>query len=95
MIWFLEFSLHNRTATLRPPDVSETLPPVHRNQRLRCDAVIGRTRFQGYGTDLFRVDATGDVRLSHNGNDDVDSIAFSRSDPTVMYLGLETEKGVN
>ena len=53
------------------------------------------TRFQGYGTDLFRVDATGDVRLSHNGNDDVDSIAFSRSDPTVMYLGLETEKGVN
>src|ERR1041385_6367081 len=52
------------------------------------------TRFQNYGTDLFRVDAQGHVTLTHNANDDVNSIAFSPYDPTVMYLGLETEKGV-
>ncbi len=53
------------------------------------------TSFQSYGTDVFRVDASGDLRVNHNDYDDVDAIAFSPQDPAVMYLGLETEKGVH
>ena len=51
------------------------------------------TYFQQYGTDLYRVDANGGVTLTHNGNDGVNSIAFTNDDPTVMYLGLESHKG--
>ena len=53
------------------------------------------TRFQGYGTDLFRYDAaTKTLTKTHNANHDVNAIAFSPADPTVMYLGLEIEEGV-
>ncbi len=52
------------------------------------------TSFQAYGTDLYRVDASGDVRVNHNSYDGVDAIAFSPLDPSLMYLGLATEKGV-
>jgi len=52
------------------------------------------TRFQSYGTDVFRVDASGSVIVNHNSYDGVDAIAFSPLDPSVMYLGLRSEKGV-
>lgn len=53
------------------------------------------TRFQGYGTDLFRYDAaTQSLTKTHNANHDVNALAFSPADPTVMYLGLEIEEGV-
>ena len=53
------------------------------------------TSFQDYGTDLFRYDArTGSLSVAHNEFDDINSIAFSRSDPGLMYLGLETQRGV-
>ncbi len=48
------------------------------------------TYFQGYGTDLFRYDANADrLTMTHNAYHGIDSIAFSRTDPHVMYLGLE------
>jgi len=53
------------------------------------------TSFQNYGTDLFRYDAsTSTLTVAHNDFDDIDSIAFSRSDPGLMYLGLETQRGI-
>jgi len=52
------------------------------------------THFQNYGTDLFRVTSQGNVTVAHNASDDINSIAFSPYDPSLMYLGLETEKGV-
>lgn len=53
------------------------------------------TSFQNYGTDLFRYDASrGSLTVAHNDFDDVNSIAFSRTDPGLMYLGLETQRGV-
>ena len=53
------------------------------------------TRFQGYGTDLFRYDAaTRSLTMTHSDNHDINSIAFSPVDPTLMYLGLEYEGGV-
>lgn len=53
------------------------------------------TYFQGYGTDIYRYDATTrTVTLTHNNNDDIDAIAFSPSDPKIMYFGLEVESGV-
>jgi photosystem II stability/assembly factor-like uncharacterized protein len=53
------------------------------------------TRFQGYGTDVFRYDAASrELTMTHNAYDDIDSIAFSPSDPKVMYFGLESESGV-
>ncbi|HKO54590.1 MAG TPA: dispase autolysis-inducing protein [Thermoanaerobaculia bacterium] len=49
------------------------------------------SHFQGYGTDLFRYDALSGLTMTHNSNHDINSIAFSPADPTVMYLGLEVE----
>ena len=52
------------------------------------------TYFQGYGTDLFRYDALrGVLTKTHNNADDIDAIAFSPANPTLMYLGLEVERG--
>jgi hypothetical protein len=31
--------------------------------------------------------------MTHNDYDDINSIAFAPSDPTVMYFGLESERG--
>jgi hypothetical protein len=43
-----------------------------------------------YGTDLFRYDdATRTLTLTHSNHDDINAIVFSRSDPSVMYLGVE------
>ena len=51
--------------------------------------VFGTHVFQ-YGTDVFRYDAgTGALTMRHNEQNDVNAIAFSRKDPSVMYLGLE------
>lgn len=51
--------------------------------------VFGTHTF-GYGTDLFRFDlSTGVLTVAHNSHDDINAIAFSPSDPSVMYLGLE------
>ncbi|HEX8172543.1 MAG TPA: dispase autolysis-inducing protein [Thermoanaerobaculia bacterium] len=48
------------------------------------------TYFQGYGTDLFRYDAARDeLTMTHNEHDDVNAIAFSRTDRTLLYLGFE------
>jgi hypothetical protein len=52
-------------------------------------ALDGQT-IQDFGTDLWRFDAAlGDVRLMHHDFDDIDAIAFSPADPSVMYFGLE------
>lgn len=52
--------------------------------------VFGTHIFQ-YGTDLFRYDdARSELTMTHSTLDDVDSIAFSRRNPSVMYLGVET-----
>ena len=51
--------------------------------------VFGTHIFQ-YGTDVFRYDlSTNALTLTHNGQNDVNAIAFSQRDPNVMYLGLE------
>ena len=48
------------------------------------------TYFGGYGTDLYRFDlSTRTLRVTHNDFQDIDSIAFSNTDPTLMYFGLE------
>jgi photosystem II stability/assembly factor-like uncharacterized protein len=47
------------------------------------------THFQGYGTDVFRLDLARGLTVTHNDHDGVNAIAFSRRDPNVMYLGLE------
>ena len=49
------------------------------------------SHFQNYGTDLFRYDAVNGLTLTHNDHHDINSIAFSPTDPSVMYLGLEVE----
>jgi hypothetical protein len=49
------------------------------------------SHFQGYGTDLFRYDAINGLTRTHNSNHDINAIAFSPADPSVMYLGLEVE----
>ena len=52
------------------------------------------TKFQGYGTDLFRYDAKKNrLSMTHNANHDINAIAFSPADARVMYLGLEVESG--
>lgn len=49
--------------------------------------------FKGHGTDLYRLEGrTGSVTCSHNAYDSISSIAFSPADPTVIYLGLSSEK---
>ncbi|MBX7222840.1 MAG: dispase autolysis-inducing protein [Blastocatellia bacterium] len=51
------------------------------------------TSFQAYGTDLFRYNAkSGKLTKNHNSYDGINSIAFAKNDPDIMYLGLETEK---
>ncbi|HNC47327.1 MAG TPA: dispase autolysis-inducing protein, partial [Acidobacteriota bacterium] len=51
------------------------------------------TYFQGYGTDLFRFDVKSKkLDKTHNDYNDIDSIEFSRTDPSTMYLGLEVEQ---
>jgi hypothetical protein len=53
------------------------------------------TYFDGYGTDLYRYDADGDVvSFTHNGNDDVNALAFNPGAPEVIYLGLTEESGI-
>jgi hypothetical protein len=48
------------------------------------------TYFGGYGTDLFRYDASErSLSLMHHDYDDFNAIAFSPADPSVMYFGLE------
>lgn len=48
------------------------------------------TYFQGYGTDLFRYDAaSGRLTVAHNAYHGIDAIAFSKSDPHLIYVGLE------
>src|ERR1051325_1327842 len=49
------------------------------------------SHFQNYGTDLFRYDAVNGLTLTHNDHHDINAIAFSPNDPSVMYLGLEVE----
>ncbi|MBV9494800.1 MAG: dispase autolysis-inducing protein [Acidobacteria bacterium] len=49
------------------------------------------SHFQNYGTDLFRYDAAHGLTLTHNDHHDINSIAFSPADPSIMYLGLEVE----
>jgi hypothetical protein len=51
------------------------------------------TYFQGYGTDLFELDADRDTLTKrHNDHDDVLAIDFMPGDPSVMYLGLTSEE---
>jgi len=46
--------------------------------------------FQGYGTDLFRYDAAANMlNVTHNDYHDIDAIAFSPTEPNLIYLGLE------
>ncbi|MFP5247854.1 MAG: dispase autolysis-inducing protein, partial [Thermoanaerobaculia bacterium] len=48
------------------------------------------THIFDYGTDLFRYDAsTSSLTMTHSTYDDVNSIVFSRRDPTLIYLGIE------
>lgn len=52
------------------------------------------TFFSNYGTDVYKYDArTGRVVTRHNAYPDVNAIAFSKTNPGVMYLGLETHTG--
>jgi len=54
------------------------------------------TYFQAYGTDLFRYDAARRaLTVQHNDYDNINAITFSRIRPYVMYLGLESEKGLH
>lgn len=73
--------------------INQPVMAAHPTNRDVLYFVFG-THFQNYGTDLFRVDAQGNVTVAHNANDDINSIVFSPYDPSLMYLGLETEKGV-
>jgi hypothetical protein len=51
------------------------------------------TYFQGYGTDIYRYDAsTETLTKTHNGYNDVNSIAFYPGRADIMYLGLEVEQ---
>lgn len=53
------------------------------------------TYTMGYGTDLFRFDASSNVlTMTHNDHDDINAIAFAPADPRLLYLGLATESGV-
>jgi hypothetical protein len=48
------------------------------------------THFFDYGTDLYRYDLSSRTLIvNHNDHDDFNSIAFSRRDPNLMYLGIE------
>jgi hypothetical protein len=50
------------------------------------------TYFQGYGTDIYKYDqTTGMVTITHNQYNDVNAVAFSPANPSVMYLGLTSD----
>ena len=47
-----------------------------------------------YGTDIYRVDVgAGAPTKTHNGYDKMSAIAFHPGDPSVLYLGLDSEQG--
>ncbi|MGS2614823.1 WD40/YVTN/BNR-like repeat-containing protein [Micromonospora sp. LZ34] len=51
------------------------------------------TWWGGYGTDLYRYEAsTGRLTSQHNPHDGIASVAFNPADPRVMYLGLVEER---
>ncbi|MFG2056592.1 hypothetical protein ACGFI9_21470 [Micromonospora sp. NPDC048930] len=51
------------------------------------------TWFGGYGTDLYRYDAsTGRLTSQHNPHDGIGGVAFNPADPQVMYLGVVEER---
>ncbi|MEU0153656.1 WD40/YVTN/BNR-like repeat-containing protein [Micromonospora fulviviridis] len=51
------------------------------------------TWFGGYGTDLYRYDAsTGRLTSQHNPHDGIGGVAFNPVDPQVMYLGVVEER---
>lgn len=51
------------------------------------------TWFGGYGTDLYRYEAsTGRLTSQHSSYDSIASVAFNPVDPRVMYLGLVEER---
>lgn len=81
-----------RRVTGETPEVQIVNQPVMAADPVNRDVLyfVFGTYFQDYGTDIYRVDAaTNSVTIAHNNYDDVNAIAFSPSDPTVMYLGLE------
>ncbi|MFJ8577436.1 WD40/YVTN/BNR-like repeat-containing protein [Micromonospora sp. NPDC093277] len=51
------------------------------------------TWFGGYGTDLYRYDASkGRLTSRHNPHDGISGVAFNPVDPQVMYLGVVEER---
>ena len=50
------------------------------------------TYFQGYGTDIYRIDTTGNVTLTHQPFHDVLALTFLPGDPSWMYLGITNEQ---
>ncbi|MFD2768149.1 WD40/YVTN/BNR-like repeat-containing protein [Micromonospora eburnea] len=51
------------------------------------------TSFAGYGTDLYRYDASkGKLTAQHNSHHGITSVAFNPIDPQVMYLGVVEER---
>lgn len=51
------------------------------------------TWFGGYGTDLYRYDAsTGRLTSQHNPHDGIGGVAFNPADPQVIYLGVVEER---
>jgi hypothetical protein len=44
----------------------------------------------GYGTDLFRYDLrTNELTMTHSDFHDINAVAFSPFDPSLVYVGLE------
>lgn len=53
------------------------------------------TYYQDYGTDVFRYNLRDQsLTKTHNSYDGIDSITFSRKDPSIMYFGLEVVEPV-
>jgi hypothetical protein len=81
----------------RGPDVPIVNGPVMAADPFNASVLyfVFGTRTMGYGTDVFRYDAADrSLTKTHNDNDDINSIAFSKKHPGLVYLGLETEIGV-
>jgi hypothetical protein len=79
----------NRTITLRNGPVMA----AHPTDANVLYFVFG-TYFNNYGTDIYKFDArTARTTLTHNSYPDVNAIAFSKPDPSVMYFGLESHGG--
>lgn len=77
------------------PGVSLTNGPTMAAHPTNRDVVyfVFGTYFDNYGTDIFRYDdASRTLTVRHNDQQGVNAIAFSRRDPSVMYLGLERVK---